>query len=694
MTYSLALDPLLPWQVIVGMCVVIALTSAILLYRSNRGSILRLVAGTALICAIANPTLQSEQRASLKSTVAIILDESQSQSYGKRKEQTAAALEILKERIARFSDFEVRVVSASKATEDGNEASTRIYAALNEAFRDVPPSRAGGAIIITDGQAHDIPPDAGKGLGFNAPVHSLITGSASETDRLVRFIEAPKFGIAGKPLAFVYRVDDDGVAATGTPVRVQVFLNGELLKEETAITGQNTDLEVEISRAGNNIIELAVDPLPGEISDTNNKAVTTLDGIRENLRVLLVSGEPHAGERTWRNLLKSDASVDLVHFTILRPPEKQDETPITELSLIAFPTRELFVDKINQFDLIIFDRYQHRDVLPLLYYDYITQYVENGGAVLVAAGPEYSGAVSIANTGLAPALPALPTGSVIEQGFYPRLSKDGQRHPVTRGLEGSESEPPKWGRWFRLVDVQNPEGAIVMKGPDDKPLLILNRKGKGRVGMFLSDQGWLWARGFEGGGPYVSLYRRISHWLMKEPELEEEALNAASGKNSLDIVRQSMSDKVDDAKVITPGGQTVTLPLKEAEPGLFRGSLKTQENGLFQIANGDLTTLAHVGPVDAPEFKSIISTEAVLKPLADETRGSVRRLANANGDISVPEIVPVRQTGDAFGTTWLGLRKTDDTELLGITSFPLFGGLIGLALLLAALSSMWWREGR
>ena len=694
MTYSLTFDPLMPWLAIIALGLVLAAITGLMLYRKTRGSLLRAIAGAALLAAITNPTLQSEQRAPLKSTVAIIVDESQSQTFGKRKEQTETALKIIKERIARFPEFDVRVVSASKATEDSNETSTRIYAALNEAFRDVPPSRAGGAIIITDGQAHDIPLDSGKGLGFNAPVHSLITGSANETDRLVRFIEAPKFGITGKTLKFVYRVDDDGVAAAGTPVKVKVLVNGEVVSEETAITGQNTDLEIEITRAGNNIVELSTEPLTGEISETNNKAVTTLEGIRENMRVLLVSGEPHAGERTWRNLLKSDASVDLVHFTILRPPEKQDETPITELSLIAFPTRELFVDKINQFDLIIFDRYQHRDVLPLLYYDYITQYVENGGAVLVAAGPEYAGAVSIANTGLAPALPALPTGGVIEQGFYPRLTKEGQRHPVTRGLEGSGSEPPKWGRWFRLIDVENPEGETVMKGPDDKPLLILNRKGKGRVGMFLSDQGWLWARGFEGGGPYVSLYRRISHWLMKEPELEEEALNAASGKNSLDIVRQSMGDKVDDATVRTPSGKTVTVPLKEGEPGLFRGSLKTQENGLFQIANGDLTTLAHVGPLDAPEFKSIISTEAVMKPLSDETRGTVRRLASANGDIIVPDIVPVRQTGDAFGASWLGLRKTDDTELLGITRYPLFGGLIGLALLLAALTSMWWREGR
>ena len=166
--------------------------------------------------------------------------------------------------------------------------------------------------------------------------------------------------------------------------------------------------------------------------------------------MLLVSGEPHAGERTWRNLLKSDASVDLVHFTILRPPEKQDGTPINELSLIAFPTRELFVEKINDFDLIIFDRYQHRDVLPILYYDYIAEYVEKGGALLIAAGPEYAGEQSIARTPLMSALPAhADRRGHRASAFYPRLTELGQRHPVTRGLDGSDTEPPHWSRWFR-----------------------------------------------------------------------------------------------------------------------------------------------------------------------------------------------------------------------------------------------------
>ena len=186
--------------------------------------------------------------------------------------------------------------------------------------------------------------------------------------------------------------------------------------------------------------------------------MVAIDGVRDKLRVLLVSGEPHSGERTWRNLLKSDASVDLVHFTILRPPEKQDGTPINELSLIAFPTRELFQQKINEFQLIIFDRYARQGVLPIAYFDNIARYVRAGGAVLVSAGPDYASTTSIWRTPLDSVLPAEPVG-VTEKPFYAHLSDAGKRHPVTRGLEGSASEPPHWSRFFRTVDTRNATSA-------------------------------------------------------------------------------------------------------------------------------------------------------------------------------------------------------------------------------------------
>ncbi|MER8412128.1 hypothetical protein [Mesorhizobium sp. M1342] len=692
MNWSISFEPLISWPLLALALVPLALLALVGLWFRQRGSVFRFIALLALAAALFNPVFLNEEREPLKSVVALIVDRSQSQDIGDRTKQTDEALAGLQQRLGRFKQFDVRLVEAGKSEAAEERTETRLFGALEGAFRDVPPSRIGGAIMITDGEVHDAPPGAPD---FNAPLHALITGNDHEKDRRIRFENAPRFGLVGKPLDMTYRVISTE-NETG-PVDVRVSVNGEQVAVEHATVGQAMPLQVTIPGAGRNIVELAIDREPGELTDTNNRAIALIDGIRENLRVLLVSGEPHAGERTWRNLLKSDASVDLVHFTILRPPEKQDGTPINELSLIAFPTRELFVEKIKDFDLIIFDRYQHRDVLPILYYDYISEYVEKGGALLIAAGPEYAGESSIARTPLMAALPAMPTGEVVDKAFYPRLTELGQRHPVTRGLDGSATEPPHWSRWFRTIGVQNPEGAVVMKGADNRPLLLLDRKGEGRVGMLLSDQGWLWARGFEGGGPHVQLYRRIAHWLMKEPELEEERLTADGRGMVLEIRRQTMADDPGPAQIITPSGKTLTVKIEKSEPGVFLGSVETSEIGLYQVANGDLTALAHVGPVNAPEFADVISTESRLKAPAEATGGSVRRLASSTAlgsDVTLPSIVPVRSAGAASGNDWIGLRTTDDSVLKAVSRVPLFGGFLGLGLLLLAMGSMWYREGR
>lgn len=695
MNWSLSLEPLLSWPLLGLVLAPLLLLALVGLWFRQRGSVFRFAALLALGAALINPVFLDEEREALKSVVAVIVDRSQSQDIGERTKQTDEALAGLQQRLGRFKQFDVRVVEAGKSEAADERTETKLFGALEGAFRDVPPSRIGGAIMITDGEVHDAPagtPD------FNAPLHALITGNDHEKDRRIRFENAPRFGLVGKPLEMTYRVIATGNEAGQVDVRVSV--NGEQVAVEQATIGQAMPLQVTIPGAGRNIIELAIDREPDELTDTNNRAIALIDGIRENLRVLLVSGEPHAGERTWRNLLKSDASVDLVHFTILRPPEKQDGTPINELSLIAFPTRELFVEKIKDFDLIIFDRYQHRDVLPILYYDYIAEYVEKGGALLIAAGPEYAGESSIARTPLMAALPAMPTGEVIDKAFYPRLTDLGQRHPVTRGLDGSTTDPPHWSRWFRTIGVENPEGEVVMKGADNRPLLLLDRKGEGRVGMLLSDQGWLWARGFEGGGPHVQLYRRIAHWLMKEPELEEERLTADGRGMMLEIRRQTMSDDPGPAQVITPSGKALIVKLEKSEPGVFLGSIETSEIGLYQVGNGNLTALAHVGPVNAPEFSDVISTENRLKAPAEATGGSVRRLAQSSAlgglasGVTLPSIVPVRSSGAASGNDWIGLRTTDDSVLKAVSRVPLFGGFLGLGLLLLAMGSMWYREGR
>jgi hypothetical protein len=405
--------------------------------------------------------------------------------------------------------------------------------------------------------------------------------------------------------------------------------------------------------------------------------------------VLLVSGEPHPGERTWRNLLKADASVDLVHFTILRPPEKQDGTPTKELALIAFPTRELFVEKLDEFDLVIFDRYSRQTILPAVYLSNVARYVEDGGAVLIASGPDLADANGLYDTPLAEVIAAAPTGQVVEAPFKPQLTDAGRKHPVTRDLPGSAGETPSWGRWFRLVDTRVSTGDTVMSGIDDKPLLVLSRTGEGRVAQMLSDQGWLWARGFEGGGPQTELLRRMAHWLMKEPDLEEEALGAAQAGRNLVVERRTMADKADPVTVTLPSGKAEKLDLSEVSPGRWQATLPVTEAGLHRLSDGTLDAVAAAGSASAREATNILATPAVLAPIAAATGGSVKWLEDG-----LPQLVKVEPGRQMQGSGWIGLKANGAYRVTAVTDIPLFATLLSLGALLLVICAMWYREGR
>src|SRR6516162_1215487 len=609
MNYGITFAPLVPTAALWTALVAAAVITALLLLGRPRGVFLRILALALILLALANPSFTREDREPLSSVAAVVIDKSPSQNFGDRTSQTAQSQQALVDRLKQIQGLEVRVVEAGQA--DGETDGTKLFGALSSALSDVPTDRVAGAFLITDGRVHDIPANAST-LGFQAPVHALVTGRKDERDRRIAISAAPRFGIVGQVQTITYRLDDQGVS--GQRAKVVVRYDGEVINERTVLSGQTVNVDVDIKHAGQNIVEIEASPLDNELTLVNNRAVVAIDGVRDKLRVLLVSGEPHSGERTWRNLLKSDASVDLVHFTILRPPEKQDGTPINELSLIAFPTRELFQQKINEFQLIIFDRYARQGVLPIAYFDNIARYVRQGGAVLVSAGPDYASSTSIWRTPLDSVLPAEPVG-VTEKPFYAHLSDSGKRHPVTRGLEGSASEPPHWSRFFRTVDTRNAVSPPVMTGADGKPLLFLSRFGEGRVALLLSDHIWLWARGYEGGGPHLDLLRRMSHWLMKQPDLDEEALRLQVQGKDLVVVRQTMADNVQPVTVTSPSGVTHDLTLNAGDPGEWRASLPANELGLWQASDGTLKALINVGPTNPKEFSEVTSTTEMLKPL-------------------------------------------------------------------------------
>jgi hypothetical protein len=686
--FGINFSPLVPIEFIWAAAVIAAVVAALLALTRSRGAVIRAGALALMVLALANPSLTREDRDPLTSVAVVVVDKSPSQNFGDRAAQTEAARAAVAERLARIPGIETRVVEAGEA--DGETDGTRLFSALNATLADVPPDRVAGAIFITDGRVHDVPSDVGA-LGFSAPVHALITGSPNEKDRRVVLVAAPRFGIVGQNQTISFRVEDEGVRAS--PTEVKISRDGELIDRRVVTPGRQVDEQIQIPHAGQNIIEIEAAPLEGELTPVNNRAVVSIDGVRDKLRVLLVSGEPHAGERTWRNLLKSDANVDLVHFTILRPPEKQDGTPINELSLIAFPTRELFQQKINDFQLIIFDRYARQGVLPIVYFDNITKYVRNGGAVLVAAGPDYAGPISIWRTPLDAILPSEPTGHVTETPFRAHLTELGRRHPVTRGLEGANEDPPHWSRFFRVVDTKTVDGMPLMNGAGDVPLLVLAREDKGRVGVILSDHIWLWARGYEGGGPHIDLLRRTAHWLMQQPDLEEESLRLLVHGREITVQRQTMAEAVAPVTLTSPSGAQRNLTLDAAEPGVWRKTADATELGLWRATDGKLTSLVNVGPANPKEFSEVTSTTAVMEPLAEATGGGARRLYDGSG-LTMPRILGVRSSDTFKGDDWLGLKVREASVVRGIGVLPVFAGLLGLLLLVGSLGLMWGREGR
>ena len=688
MNFGVAFAPLVPDYVVWAAFGASVIISILLLLARSRGAPLRALALGLMVLALTNPSFTREDRDPIPSVAALIIDKSPSQDFGDRIAQTEAARKALVDRLNHIPGLEVRVSEAGAA--DGETDGTRLFSALSSMLADVPPDRVAGAIMITDGRVHDVPADA-SALGFNAPLHALITGHKDEIDRRVALTQTPRFGIVNQKQTIGFRIEDQGIAAMTAQVTVR--RDGEVLENRAVPVGREIKVDIPIAHAGQNIVEVEAASVPNELTQVNNRAVLSIDGVRDKLRVLLVSGEPHAGERTWRNLLKSDASVDLVHFTILRPPEKQDGTPINELSLIAFPTRELFQQKISEFQLIIFDRYARQGVLPLIYFDNIAKYVQEGGAVMVAAGPDYASPTSIWRTPLDEVLPAEPSGDVTEEPFFARLTQAGERHPVTRGLEGSDTNPPHWSQWFRLVNIKRSSGTSVMDGPDGKPLLVLAREGKGRVALLLSDHIWLWARDYEGGGPHLDLLRRLSHWLMKQPELEEEALRLKVQGRTITVERQTMSDSVSAVTLTAPTGAARILALRPDGPGIWHSSVEANELGLWRATDGKLTALANVGPANPREFQEVTSTTDVLRKLAQATGGEARRLDEGRG-LTMPRVVPVR-TATAFqGDDWIGLKMRDTSVVRGIGVLPVFSGLLGLLLLIGSLAATWAREGR
>ena len=205
-----------------------------------------------------NPTLRHEDREALNDIAVAVIDRSQSQLAGKRMKQADEAEAALKSAAATLGNTELRVVTVHSGL-NPQEDGTRLFTALNRALGDIPPERFAGAVLVTDGQVHDVPPDAAKS-GINGPVHGLLTGSQKERDRRVVIEQAPRFGIVGNEQILRFRVDD--VGGDGSPIDVTVKLGTGAPQSLTVTPGVSVEVPITLDHGGQNIAEIVAPPCP------------------------------------------------------------------------------------------------------------------------------------------------------------------------------------------------------------------------------------------------------------------------------------------------------------------------------------------------------------------------------------------------------------------------------------------------
>ena len=686
---ALRLSPALPAWLLLVLTVAGIAVCALGVLRRARGAWLRAASFAVLIAWLAGPVLVRETRQGLRDIALLVVDRSDSMQVGDRTRLADGAVAVLKQEAARLPDLELRQVSVPEHGSSG----TQLWAEVTRALAEIPQDRLAGIVAVTDGQVHDVPDAAPP-----APVHALLAAKGEEWDRRVRVLEAPSYGIVGRTLNLRVEVEDLGhtAPAKGGTATLTLRRDGAAPVDQDVPVGEPQTIPVEITRAGPTVLEFSTPPPPGEASALNDRTVVQINGVRDRLRVLLVSGEPNQDERTWRRLLKSDPAVDLVHFTILRPPERDDLTPLNELALIAFPTRELFQEKLSSFDLIILDRFTDRGILPHAYLRNIAQYVRHGGALLLTAGPEFASPESLDQTPLADVLPAHEAGSgpgVINGAFRPAVTALGARHPVTEGLSGANAgdQAASWGPWYRAIASEDVQGQVLMTGPGGAPLLVLSHADQGRVALLLSDQIWLWSRGHMGGGPQAELLRRVAHWAMGEPELDEERLSARITAKTLTVERQTVEGQAASSAVVTrPEGGAVDLALRQTGPGRAMGSMMAASPGVWRVQDGAKVAFAAAGQDNPLEFADLRATADRIGHLARASGGGVDWL----GSGGVPRLVRVGDEENAAGPGWIGLRRRGAHLVTGVETVPLLPPWAALPLLLGLALAAWRREAK
>ncbi|MFN8694398.1 MAG: hypothetical protein ACK5XX_08355 [Holosporales bacterium] len=517
-----------------------------------------------LVCLLLllNPARLREERAAVPDTLLLLRDTTLSNQLGERPASTEAAIAAVKQWAA-AQNIEVREQSLTGSERAGVTPET--------------------SAVVVVGDGHHLEALAASGV----PVSVLLTDDPARPDAAPRLLEAPGFGLVGQAPTVRIFLNEPGtlrvVSAAGA--------------ETQTLTAGEHSLTLPPLVAGANVFYLQQDTLPGEVIANNNAFSFVINGVRERLKVLLVSGFPHPGTRVWRDVLLRDPAVDLVHFTILRRPESVDAARRDELSLIPFPVDELFGARLRNFDIVILDQYNQRGLLADAYLYNIAEFSRNGGALLLVTGAEFSGSASLAASPLAAVLPLRPLqGAAVPQ-------------QLMRAGDIALAQPPLKLTARGAIPAALNNMSISVYTADEQQIIAVEdaKKPSGRVAHINSGGLWQSGRIPAEQQQYYALLQRLTQWLLRYPGTESSPARLTLSPEGL----------------VASG---VTLWTPSGSEAIEGGTITrvTPPPGVYAVTTSDGIVSGAVNWTDAKETNSIEIDIKAVEAVTDETGGTVK----------------------------------------------------------------------
>lgn len=696
---------------------------------------LRFLAVSVLAAILLDPSISFLQTQEREERFAVLVDTSRSMSLKtpdgeERQEIVRAALQNNRRSLDRLENrFQVDYFTfddtSRPATREGIldtlslGATTRIGESIDSLIRGLAADPPAGILLFSDGADHGRLAAAGQNGGQLAPVpiYPVLLPEGGPPDAAVEEIIVDPYAFVRN--AFEVRAR---ISVRGLPQRslnVTLRRDGQVIGQQRAVIPEGGDtVEVVFSttpqRVGTFAYSVEIPTLPGDSIRENNRRFAIVRVVRDRIRVLQVVGEPSWDTRFLRSYLKNDPNVDLISFKILRTRENQDHTPEGELSLIPFPTRELFTEELAGFDLVIFQNFDYRPyfhVFPGQLLGNLRKFVEEDGGGFLMIG----GSMSFASGGYArtPIEQILPLGlsgggGVSESEFRPVLTEQGQRHPITNLDRAPEDALAIWSELppligTNLVGSPKPGATTLMHHPQrrspggtEMPVLSVMEAGQGRSMALTADSSWRWSFTTAGeGGSTVHYQRFWNHairWLVQDPEfgrvrLETDRDRYAPGQpveaRCTVMDEQYRPSEGAEARIEqrsrTGDDQWKAVELDERSPGVFVGEHIPDQGGVMELRCAAAHHGESVGEDDAvvlvdemgPELQNPLVNNALLEALA----------ARSGGKTLMPD--------DRNWFESIGFQSEVNYEVIGKDVVRMWDNAVFLLVLALLLSTEW-----